>query len=29
LVTGNSETPEYFKNKGYETILAYTDMILS
>lgn len=28
LVTGNSETPEYFKNKGFETILAYSDMIL-
>ena len=29
LVTGNSETPEYFKNKGFETILAYSEMILS
>ncbi len=29
LATGNSETPEYFKNKGFETILAYSEMILS
>jgi len=28
LVTGNSETPGYFKNKGFETILAYSEMIL-
>jgi len=28
LVTGNSETPGYFKNKGFETILTYSEMIL-
>ena len=28
LVTGNEKTPEYFKNKGYETILSYSEMIL-
>ncbi|AUC86325.1 GHMP kinase [Polaribacter sp. ALD11] len=28
LVTGNEETPTYFKNKGYETILSYSEMIL-
>ncbi|MEO9572146.1 MAG: GYDIA family GHMP kinase [Polaribacter sp.] len=28
LVTGNKETPAYFKNKGFETILTYSDMIL-
>ena len=29
LVTGNEETPAYFKSKGYETILSYSEMILS
>ncbi|MDD7913510.1 GYDIA family GHMP kinase [Polaribacter ponticola] len=28
LVTGNSETPAYFKNKGFETILTYNQMVL-
>lgn len=28
LVTGNKETPTYFKNKGFETILSYSEMIL-
>lgn len=28
LVTGNSETPKYFKNKGFETILSYSEMVL-
>ncbi|WP_299013074.1 GYDIA family GHMP kinase [uncultured Polaribacter sp.] len=28
LVTGNTETPSYFKNKGFETILTYEEMIL-
>ena len=27
LATGNQETPEYFKNKGFSTILSYADMI--
>lgn len=28
LATGNEETPKYFKNKGFETILSYQQMIL-
>ncbi|WP_334056957.1 GYDIA family GHMP kinase [Polaribacter sp. P097] len=28
LATGNQETPKYFKNKGFETILTYSEMIL-
>ncbi|MDN3618645.1 GYDIA family GHMP kinase [Polaribacter undariae] len=28
LVTGNSSTPTYFKNKGFETILTYSQMVL-
>ncbi len=28
LVTGDSSTPGYFKNKGFETILTYSEMIL-
>jgi mevalonate kinase len=28
MVTGNEETPAYFKNKGFETILLYSEMIL-
>ncbi|ARV16210.1 GYDIA family GHMP kinase [Polaribacter sp. SA4-12] len=28
LVTGDSSTPAYFKNKGFETILTYSEMIL-
>ena len=28
LVTGNKETPRYFKNKGFETILSYSEMVL-
>ncbi len=28
LVTGNSETPTYFKNKGFKTILTYSEMVL-
>jgi mevalonate kinase len=28
LVTGNKSTPEYFQQKGYATILSYSDMVL-
>ena len=28
LATGNEKTPAYFKNKGFETILKYSEMIL-
>ncbi|OAD45312.1 GYDIA family GHMP kinase [Polaribacter atrinae] len=28
LVTGNTETPTYFKNKGFTTILRYKEMVL-
>jgi len=28
LATGNSATPDYFKNKGFETILSYSEMVL-
>lgn len=28
LVTGNEETPDYFKSKGYSTIISFQDMIL-
>jgi hypothetical protein len=28
LATGNSSTPAYFKNKVFETILTYSEMIL-
>jgi mevalonate kinase len=28
LATGNESTPEYFKQKGYTTVLSYTDMVL-
>jgi mevalonate kinase len=28
MVTGNEKTPAYFKNKGFETILTYSEMIL-
>ncbi|WP_298782451.1 GYDIA family GHMP kinase [uncultured Polaribacter sp.] len=28
LATGNENTPTYFKNKGFETILTYSEMIL-
>jgi mevalonate kinase len=28
LVTGNEDTPNYFKKKGYETVLLYDKMIL-
>lgn len=28
LVTGNKDTPKYFKEKGYKTILPYKEMIL-
>jgi len=28
LVTGNEDTPNYFKQKGFETILSYSEMIL-
>jgi len=28
LATGNNDTPNYFKNKGYETVVSYQDMIL-
>ena len=29
LVTGNEDSPNYFKNKGFETILSYKEMIKS
>ena len=28
LATGNKDTPQYFKTKGYTTILSYSDMVL-
>ncbi|PQJ69288.1 GYDIA family GHMP kinase [Polaribacter butkevichii] len=28
LVTGNADTPTYFKNKGFTTILRYQEMVL-
>lgn len=28
LATGNEQTPSYFKNKGFETILSYKELIL-
>lgn len=28
LATGNSDTPNYFKQKGFETVISYADMIL-
>jgi len=28
LATGNSSTPSYFKNKGFETVLTYRQMVL-
>jgi mevalonate kinase len=28
LVTGNASTPRYFKNKGFETVLTYHQMVL-
>jgi mevalonate kinase len=28
LATGNKDSPKYFKNKGFETILSYSEMIL-
>ncbi|WP_117880052.1 GYDIA family GHMP kinase [Aureibaculum luteum] len=28
LATGNVDTPEYFKQKGFGTVISYTDMIL-
>ena len=28
LVTGNENTPAYFKNKGFETVLTYKQMVL-
>jgi mevalonate kinase len=27
LASGNEETPNYFKNKGYETVVPYSEMI--
>lgn len=29
LVTGNEHTPGYFKDRGYETVLSYKEMILT
>ncbi len=29
LVTGNRNTPEFFKEKGYETVIPYSQMVLS
>lgn len=29
LATGNEKTPDYFKEKGYETIIPYSQMVLS
>ena len=28
LATGNEETPAYFKQKGFQTIIPYQDLIL-
>jgi hypothetical protein len=28
LATGNDDTPIYFKNKGFDTVISYQDMIL-
>jgi mevalonate kinase len=28
IVTGNKDTPNYFKEKGFETVIPYRDMIL-
>ena len=28
LVTGNEDTPKYFKQKGFETVLCYSEMVL-
>ena len=28
LATGDKNTPQYFKAKGYTTILRYSDMVL-
>lgn len=28
LATGNNDTPNYFKNKGFETVISYKDMVL-
>nr|WP_299170362.1 GYDIA family GHMP kinase [uncultured Allomuricauda sp.] len=28
LVTGNEKTPEYFKSKGFDTIISYREMVL-
>ncbi|PCH77281.1 MAG: GHMP kinase [Flavobacteriaceae bacterium] len=28
IATGNEKTPAYFKNKGFETVVSYKDMIL-
>ena len=28
LATGNDETPNYFRSKGFETVIPYGDMIL-
>ena len=28
MVTGNEETPAYFKKKGFDTVLTYSEMIL-
>ena len=28
LATGNKDTPAYFKNKGFQTVVSYQDMIL-
>ena len=28
LATGNDDTPEYFKSKGFETVVPYADMVL-
>lgn len=28
LATGNEETPNYFKSKGFETVISYSEMVL-
>lgn len=28
LVTGNEKTPSYFREKGYQTVLSYSEMVL-
>jgi len=29
LATGNADTPQYFKSKGYKTVMPFTEMVLA